>query len=91
MIDLERDELEIEYRISENRIWDADPGVCCRYFQTGACAHTEGGYTGYDFLTPEAQAEIDARTSATLARYQAEQAAALARLEAVYGPDGPPF
>lgn len=23
-------------------LWDATPGVCCAYYQLGACAHTEG-------------------------------------------------
>lgn len=23
------------------RLWDATPGVCCAYFQLGACQHTE--------------------------------------------------
>lgn len=31
---------EAEYRDSP-RMWDAGEGVCCPYFQTGACAHTE--------------------------------------------------
>lgn len=31
----------IEYENSP-RMWDATPGVCCAYFQTGACSHTEG-------------------------------------------------
>lgn len=31
---------EIEYRFGP-RMWDAGEGVCCAYFQTGACEHTE--------------------------------------------------
>lgn len=34
---------EIEERdFGRERIWDADPDVCCAYFQLGACVHTEG-------------------------------------------------
>lgn len=31
-------------------LWDADPDVCCRYFQTGACAHTEVFDEQYDVV-----------------------------------------
>ena len=34
---------EIDFQFGP-RIWDADPDVCCAYFQTGACEHSEGGY-----------------------------------------------
>lgn len=31
---------EMEHQLGP-RMWDATPGVCCAYFQTGACSHTE--------------------------------------------------
>lgn len=34
----EIEELEMRYG---PRMWDATPGVCCAYLQTGACDHTE--------------------------------------------------
>lgn len=34
----EQEELEVAFG---PRLWDATPGVCCEYFQLGACAHTE--------------------------------------------------
>ena len=37
----EIEEMEMQ---SGPRMWDAGEGVCCAYFQTGACAHTEAAY-----------------------------------------------
>lgn len=30
------------------RLWDADPDVCCAYFQLGACSHTEAADLDYE-------------------------------------------
>lgn len=52
------------------RMWDATPGVCCAYFQTGACSHTEAfdqdevddlvAQDGADFIEKLAESERDA-------------------------------
>lgn len=52
-------------------LWDADPEVCCRFFQLGACSHTEGYYPeadepavdsadlwGGDLISDEAMADL---------------------------------
>jgi hypothetical protein len=50
---------EIEHRFGP-RMWDASPGVCCAYFQTGACSHTEYDPEPWSDLTPEELAELTA-------------------------------
>lgn len=39
-------------------LWDATPGVCCQYFQLGACEHTES--FEYDGRCPECGADDEA-------------------------------
>lgn len=61
---------EMEYAASRgDRLWDADPDVCCGAFQLGACVHTESyEYDEYvealladeaDWVPEEAQVEGD--------------------------------
>lgn len=37
------DEME-ERDFGGRELWDATPGVCCAYYQLGACAHTEADH-----------------------------------------------
>lgn len=69
---------EIEHRFGP-RMWDATPGVCCAYFQTGACAHTEA----YDEPTDDDYAPGE------LAALRAEETAYQARLAATPVVDEP--
>lgn len=62
----EQEELEVAFG---PRLWDATPGVCCEYFQLGACAHTEGGEPSADELDVEPEPEAP-RTSRNYEREQ---------------------
>lgn len=82
---------EAEYQFGP-RMWDADPDVCCAYFQTGACEHTEfDDYepTAEELAADEAEwqarlaadpvlAAESARIDRLVAARQAEMAAATA-------------
>jgi hypothetical protein len=58
---------EIEHRFGP-RMWDATPGVCCAYFQIGACSHTEYDPEPWTDLTPAELADLTAAEDERRAR-----------------------
>jgi hypothetical protein len=60
-----------EQEFGRERLWDADPDVCCAAFQLGACRHTESyvGDEDEDEVMTEAQSHgmTEAQYALTLA------------------------
>lgn len=75
---------EIEEREFEasrsDRLWDANPDVCCAAFQLGACQHTEAASYGFDEIHADFYEYDPAEEAAWRAANPAEAAASDALL-----------